>query len=94
MTDSHVTDSHGGLTPPRSPLVILEILVSVSANDPPPQRLTITHWLILIMAAIGFGFDIYVLLMFQYIGPELLRELLPGAKLRLAWGCRQVGLAR
>jgi MFS family permease len=42
--------------------------------------LTITHWLILIMAAIGFGFDIYVLLMFQYIGPELLREMLPNAR--------------
>ncbi len=54
--------------------------MAVSASDIPPQRLTVTHWLILIMAAIGFGFDIYVLLMFQYIGPELLRELLPNAK--------------
>lgn len=44
-----------------------------------PQRLTLTHWLILAMAAIGFGFDIYVLLVMQYIGKELLRELLPNA---------------
>jgi MFS family permease len=31
------------------------------------------------MAAIGFGFDIYELLMGQYIGPGALRELLPTA---------------
>ena len=43
------------------------------------QRLTLTHWLILAMAAIGFGFDIYVLLVMQYIGRELLVELLPNA---------------
>ncbi len=54
--------------------------MATSAYDQPPQRLTFTHWLILIMAAIGFGFDIYVLLMFQYIGPELLKELLPGVQ--------------
>src|SRR4029077_16582107 len=45
-----------------------------------PQRLTLTHWLILVMAAIGFGFDIYVLLVMQYIGPGGLGELLPGVK--------------
>ena len=44
------------------------------------QRLTVTHWLILVMAAIGFGFDIYVLLVMQYIGPSTLAELLPGVK--------------
>jgi MFS family permease len=32
------------------------------------------------MAAIGFGFDIYVLLVMQYIGPSALAELLPGVK--------------
>jgi MFS family permease len=32
------------------------------------------------MAAIGFGFDIYVLLVMQYIGPSALAELLPNAK--------------
>jgi MFS family permease len=41
--------------------------------------LTFRHWLILILAAIGFGFDIYVLLIMQYIGRELLQELLPTA---------------
>ena len=49
-------------------------------SDPPRQRLTLTHWLILIMAAIGFGFDIYVLLVMQYIGKGSLEELLPGVK--------------
>jgi MFS family permease len=43
--------------------------------------LTLTHWLILAMAAIGFGFDIYVLLIMQYIGRDLLGELLPGGDL-------------
>src|SRR5437868_10867816 len=32
------------------------------------------------MAAIGFGFDIYVLLIMQYIGPGALGELLPNVK--------------
>lgn len=50
--------------------------MSVSATA---QRLTFRHWLILILAAIGFGFDIYVLLIMQYIGRELLGELLPQA---------------
>jgi MFS family permease len=51
------------------------------ATDLPSGRqpLTFRHWLILILAAIGFGFDIYVLLIMQYIGRELLRELLPNA---------------
>ncbi|HEX5269203.1 MAG TPA: MFS transporter, partial [Gemmataceae bacterium] len=51
-----------------------------SPATPPPQRLTLTHWLILIMAAIGFGFDIYVLLVMQYIGPGALGELRPDMK--------------
>jgi MFS family permease len=49
-----------------------------SPITPPPQRLTLTHWLILVMAAIGFGFDIYVLLVMQYIGKGALEEFLPG----------------
>jgi MFS family permease len=51
------------------------------ASDLPTGRqpLTFRHWLILILAAIGFGFDIYVLLVMQYIGRELLVELLPNA---------------
>ena len=54
--------------------------MSAPSTVPPAQRLTLTHWLILIMAAIGFGFDIYVLLVMQYIGPGALSELLPGVK--------------
>ncbi len=34
---------------------------------PPPQKLTITVWLILIIASIGFAFDIYELLMLPLI---------------------------
>ncbi len=48
--------------------------MSDSPATPPPQRLTLTHWLILVMAAIGFGFDIYVLLVMQYIGPGAMGE--------------------
>jgi MFS family permease len=54
--------------------------VSDFPSAAPRQRLTLTHWLILIMAAIGFGFDIYVLLVMQYIGKGALEELLPGAQ--------------
>ncbi len=51
------------------------------ASDLPSGRqpLTFRHWLILILAAIGFGFDIYVLLIMQYIGRDLLMELFPDA---------------
>ena len=44
------------------------------------SSLSLTQWLVLIMAAIGFGFDIYVLLIMQYIGPGALGELLPNVK--------------
>jgi len=38
-----------------------------SPNVPPPQKLTFTIWLILIIASIGFAFDIYELLMLPLI---------------------------
>jgi len=41
--------------------------------------LTVTHWLILIIASIGFAFDIYELLMLPLILPTALAELLPYA---------------
>lgn len=44
---------------------------------PPPQTLTGTHWLILIIASIGFAFDIYELLMLPLVLPPALEELLP-----------------
>jgi MFS family permease len=40
-----------------------------------PQRLTLTHALILAMAAIGFAFDIYEILMAQFIVGPALQEL-------------------
>jgi MFS family permease len=51
--------------------------VSDSPSLDTPQRLTLTHWLILIMASIGFAFDIYVLLVLPLILPPALAELLP-----------------
>jgi MFS family permease len=42
-----------------------------------PQKLTFTVWLILIIASIGFAFDIYELLMLPLILPPALQELLP-----------------
>ncbi len=44
------------------------------------QRLTATHWLILIIASIGFAFDIYELLMLPLVLPPALQELLPGVR--------------
>jgi MFS family permease len=42
-------------------------------SAPPPQPLTFTHWLIVVIASIGFAFDIYELLMLPLIvGPALL----------------------
>src|SRR3989440_10930991 len=41
--------------------------------------MTVTIWLILIMAAIGFAFDTYVLLILPPVLPPALRELLPEA---------------
>jgi MFS family permease len=45
----------------------------------PPQPLTGTVWLILIIASIGFAFDIYELLMLPLVMPPALQELLPNA---------------
>lgn len=52
--------------------------MSSTSPVPPPQPLTVTHWLILVIASIGFAFDIYELLMLPLILPDALRELLPG----------------
>jgi MFS family permease len=46
--------------------------VSHSPSAPGRQPLTFTHWLILILAAIGFAFDIYTILMAPFIvGPAM-----------------------
>jgi MFS family permease len=64
--ESKVSSASFSENPPGQPAV------------PPPQRLTLTIWLILIIAAIGFAFDIYELLMLPLILPPALAELLPG----------------
>lgn len=53
---------------------------TASAGVPAPQPFTTTHWLILIIASIGFAFDIYELLMLPLILPTALQELLPGVQ--------------
>ncbi len=53
---------------------------SPSPQSPPPQKLTFTTWLILLIASIGFAFDIYELLMLPLVLPPALRELLPSAQ--------------
>lgn len=49
--------------------------MSEPASSPGPQPLTVTRWLILILASIGFAFDIYELLMLPLIVRPALQEL-------------------
>jgi MFS family permease len=53
--------------------------VSEATNLDAPQKLTLTHWLIIFIAIIGFAFDTYELLMLPLILPSAMRELLPSA---------------
>jgi MFS family permease len=61
-----------------------------------PSRLTLTQWLVLVVAAIGFLFDTYELLMFPVIGSqavsELLRVPIDSDQVRL-WGGRMLWIA-
>ncbi|HMO34906.1 MAG TPA: MFS transporter [Gemmatales bacterium] len=45
-------------------------------SDAPAPKLTTTHWLILSIAAIGFAFDIYELLVWPLVGRPALEQLL------------------
>jgi MFS family permease len=45
-------------------------------SDAPAPKLTSTHWLILTIAAIGFAFDIYELLVWPLVGRPALEQLL------------------
>ncbi len=51
----------------------------MSDFDVPPQRLSLIHWLIVSLAAIGFAFDIYELLMLPLIVRPALQELIHAA---------------
>lgn len=46
---------------------------------PDPVKLSTVHWLICIIASIGFAFDIYELLMLPLIAKGAIGELVPGA---------------
>jgi MFS family permease len=50
--------------------------VSEQPSVPPPQRLNLVLWLIIIIAAIGFAYDVYALLMLPLIARPALAELL------------------
>ena len=49
------------------------------AAFPDPVKLSTVHWLICIIASIGFAFDIYELLMLPLIAKGAIGELVPGA---------------
>ncbi len=50
-------------------------MATPTAPTPAPARLTTTQWLIVVLAAIGFAFDIYELLMAQFVLPPAIPEL-------------------
>ena len=49
--------------------------MSDSASIPPPVRLSLTHWLILILASIGFAFDTYEIIKAQFVVQPAVQEL-------------------
>src|SRR5258708_43756 len=57
----------------------MEFPVSDSPGLETPERLTLTKWLIILIAIIGFAFDTYELLMLPLVMPPAMRELLPDA---------------
>lgn len=60
----------------------------MESQHPPAQPLTLTQWLIVSVAALGFAFDIYELLMMPLIAGPALAELLkvpPGDPLITKW---------
>lgn len=68
---------------------------SAALTGPAPLR-PVTRWLVLIVAAIGFLFDTYELLMFPVIGAQALSELLkvaPDADLVRLWSGRMLWIA-
>ncbi len=70
--------------------------MSVQVNGSPPPLPAVTRWLVLIVAAIGFLFDTYELLMFPVIGAQALSELLglaPTADQVRLWSGRMLWIA-
>ncbi|MBA4066697.1 MAG: MFS transporter [Isosphaera sp.] len=70
---------------------------SVSSPAPAPSGLPpVTKWLVLIVAAVGFLFDTYELLMFPVIGSQALAELLdapPTSDIVRLWSGRMLWIA-
>ena len=64
--------------------------MSQAASQPQPQKLTFTIWLILIIASIGFAFDIYELLMLPLVLRPALAEfgIQPGTAEFSMWAGR------
>ncbi len=70
--------------------------MAVQVNGSPPPLPAVTRWLVLIVAAIGFLFDTYELLMFPVIGAQALSELLglaPTADQVRLWSGRMLWIA-
>ncbi len=53
-----------------------QLATAPGVPEAPPLKLTVTHWLIISMAVIGFAFDTYVLLITPLIARPALAELL------------------
>lgn len=53
--------------------------MSNASLDEPRPGLTAVQWLVCVIAAIGFAFDIYELLMAPLVFPPAIQELVPGA---------------
>jgi len=60
----------------RSPLPVSSTGPAFTRAVPPPQPMTFTTWLIVIIAVIGFAFDTYELLVWPLITRPALAELL------------------
>ena len=63
-------------------------MTNPSSSSPAPQRMTLTVWLICIIACIGFAFDIYELLMLPLIIAPALAQLVdatPGSAAYNQW---------
>jgi MFS family permease len=84
------------LTPPAPARQEPRLVSSPAAAAPSPGLAPVTRWLVLTVAAIGFLFDTYELLMFPVIGSQALSELLkvdPTSDIVRLWSGRMLWIA-
>ena len=75
MSESFLPGDKGS-TPTRSEYAYGDVPPSQPLIPPPPIRLTFTHWVILVIAVIGFAYDTYALLVMPLIARPALAGLL------------------